>query len=117
MIEGHLTSSDLAAATDRIPFAKLLGVEATFLAKDRIEARMPVRPEHCNPMGGLHGGACISVADTLGAMGAFPKLPEGAAGAATLESKTNFIGPARAGETVPAAGTSGALVTQIQMTL
>ena len=138
MTAADLTTSDLAAATDRIPFAKLLGIEATFLSHDRIEARMVVKPEHCNPMGGLHGGACISIADTLGAMGAFRNLPEGAAGTTTLESKTNFIGPARAGETVLAvctplhvgrrtsiwqtrivteAGKTVAIVTQTQMTL
>jgi 1,4-dihydroxy-2-naphthoyl-CoA hydrolase len=138
MTETRLTPSELAAATERIPFARLLGIEATHLAKDRIEARMVVKPEHCNPMGGLHGGACISIADTLGAMAAFRNLPEGANGTTTLESKTNFIGPARAGETVLAvctplhvgrrtsiwqtriateAGKTVAIVTQTQMTL
>ena len=40
------------------------------------------------------------IADTLGAMGAFRRLPEGANGTTTLESKTNFIGVAKVGETV-----------------
>lgn len=138
MTRNDPTASDPAAATDRIPFARLLGIEATFLSKERVEARMVVKPEHCNPMGGLHGGACMSIADTLGALGAFRNLPEGAAGTTTLESKTNFIGPARAGETVLAvctplhvglrtsiwqtriateAGRTVAIVTQTQMTL
>jgi uncharacterized protein (TIGR00369 family) len=89
-------------------------------------------------MGGLHGGATISIADTLGAMCAFRNLPEGANGTTTLESKTNFLGPAKAGETVvavctpvhvgrrtsiwqtkigTAAGKPVALVIQTQMTL
>jgi len=138
MIEDRLTTSDLAAAVERIPFAHMLGIEATHISNDRIEARMLVKPEHCNPMGGLHGGACISIADTLGAMGAFRNLPEGVNGTTTLESKTNFIGPARAGETVVAvctplhvgrrtsiwqtriateAGKTVAIVIQTQMTL
>jgi 1,4-dihydroxy-2-naphthoyl-CoA hydrolase len=128
----------LAEQIGRIPFAKHLGIELTFAAKDRIEARFAVKPEHCNPMGGLHGGCCISIADTLGAMGAFRNLPDGANGTTTLESKTNFLGPARAGETVLAvctpihvgrrtsiwqtriateAGKAVALVIQTQMTL
>ena len=61
---------------------------------------MLVRPDMCNPVHGLHGGAAMSLADTLGAMGASMNLPEGANGTTTLESKTNFIGAAREGETV-----------------
>lgn len=121
-----------------IPFAGLLDIEVVSSTKERIEARMLVRPELCNPMAGLHGGAAMSLADTLGAMGASMNLPEGANGTTTLESKTNFIGPARSGETVVAvctplhigrrtsiwqtritteAGKTVALVTQTQMVL
>lgn len=121
-----------------IPFAGLLNIEIVSAEKDRIEARMTVRPDMCNPVKGLHGGATMSLADTLGAMGASMNLPEGAAGTTTLESKTNFIGVAREGETVLAvctplhigkrtsiwqtkitteAGKTVALVTQTQMVL
>lgn len=121
-----------------IPFAGVLGIEIVSATKERIEARMLVRPDMCNPMKGLHGGAAMSLADTLGAMGASMNLPEGASGTTTLESKTNFIGGAREGETVTAvctpihigrrtsiwqtkitseAGKSVALVTQTQMVL
>ncbi|MEP7210743.1 MAG: PaaI family thioesterase [Alphaproteobacteria bacterium] len=131
-------SDNLNAHIDRIPFAKLLGIEVISVADDRIEAKLTVKPEHCNPMGGLHGGAAISIADTLGAMCAFRNLPEGANGTTTLESKTNFLGPAKSGDTVIAvctpihvgrrtsvwqtkltteAGKSVALVIQTQMTL
>lgn len=85
-----------------IPFAGVLGIDVTCAEKDRIEARMPVRPDMCNPVRVLHGGAIMSFADTLGAIGASMNLPEGAAGTTTLESKTNFIGSAREGETVVA---------------
>ena len=90
----------LAAVAAHIPFAQHLGVEVTELLEQRVVARMLVRPEFCNPMGGLHGGAMMSLADTLGAILAFRNLPEGAGGTTTLESKTNFIGPARVGEVV-----------------
>jgi uncharacterized protein (TIGR00369 family) len=121
-----------------IPFAGLLGIDVISAEKDRIEARMLVRSDMCNPMKGLHGGAAMSLADTLGAMGASINLPEGAGGTTTLESKTNFIGVAREGETVMAvctplhigrrtsiwqtritseAGKTVALVTQTQMVL
>jgi 1,4-dihydroxy-2-naphthoyl-CoA hydrolase len=131
-------ANDLSPMIDRIPFAKMLGIELVSFANDRIVARLTVKPEHCNPMGGLHGGALISIADTLGAIGAFANLPDGANGTTTLESKTNFLGPVKAGETVIAtctpvhvgrrtsiwqtevvteAGRKAALVIQTQMTL
>ena len=121
-----------------IPFAGVLNIEVVSAEKDRVEARMLVRPDMCNPVRGLHGGAAMSLADTLGAMGASMNLPEGARGTTTLESKTNFIGVAAEGETVIAvctpihigrrtsiwqtkitseAGKSIALVTQTQMVL
>ena len=121
-----------------IPFAGLIGIDVVSAEKDRIEARLLVRPDLCNPVKGLHGGAAMALADTLGAMGASMNLPEGAAGTTTLESKTNFIGVAREGETVAAvctplhigkrtsiwqtritseAGKTVALVTQTQMVL
>lgn len=124
--------------TSRIPFAGVLGIELVSATKERIEARMLVRPELCNPVGTLHGGAAMSLADTLGAVGASMNLPEGANSTTTLESKTNFIGATKSGETVIAvttpvhigrrtsiwqtkitneAGKSVALVTQTQMVL
>ena len=121
-----------------IRFAGLIGVDVASAEKERIEARLLVRPDLCNPLKGLHGGAAMALADTLGAMGASMNLPAGAAGTTTLESKTNFIGVAREGETVvavctplhigkrtsiwqtritSAAGKTVALVTQTQMVL
>src|SRR5262245_47319617 len=83
-----------------VPFAGLIGMELVSVEKERIEARMVVRPDLCNPMGGLHGGAAMSLADTMGAMAAFRNLPPDAKGTTTLESKTNFIGAVQSGETV-----------------
>ena len=80
----------------------------------------------------------MSFADTLGAFAAMHVLPEGANGTTTLESKTNFLGSAKEGETVlghctpvhigrrtsvwqtkitTEAGRNVALVTQTQMVL
>jgi uncharacterized protein (TIGR00369 family) len=60
---------------------------------------MDVRPELCTSPAVLHGGAIMAFADTLGALGTIANLPDGA-GTTTIESKTNFIGPAPAGTTV-----------------
>lgn len=44
----------------------------------------------------------MALADTLGAIGAYLALPEGATGTTTIESKTNFLAPAAKGATVTA---------------
>ena len=49
----------------------------------------------------LHGGAIMSLADTLGAVATMLNLPE-RGGTTTIESKTNFLGPAAVGSTVVA---------------
>ena len=83
------------------PFARLVGLEVTEAEKTRVAARLTVREEICTSGHILHGGAVMAFADTLGAIGAFLNLPAGA-GTTTLESKTNFIGAARVGETITA---------------
>lgn len=85
---------------DAMPFAKLMGVQITEASADRVMGTLPVRPELCTAGGILHGGAIMAFADSLGAVGAFMSLPEGAVGTTTLESKTNFLGGAKAGSTV-----------------
>lgn len=86
-------------AAETLPFAELLGVVFTAAAKDRVMAEMTVREELCTRPAVLHGGAIMAFADTLGATGTIVNLPEGAS-TTTIESKTNFIGPAPAGTKV-----------------
>ena len=121
-----------------LPYAKLLEIEIVEASKDAIRAKMKVRPEMCTSGHILHGGAIMSFADTLGAFGATMNLPDGSNGTTTLESKTNFLGSAKEGETVlgvctpvhvgrrtsvwqtkitTEAGRNVALVTQTQMVL
>ena len=83
----------------RLPFADLLGIRVTETTADRVVAEMEVRPELCTSPAVLHGGAVMAFADTLGALGTIANLPKGA-GTTTIESKTNFIGPAPVGTTV-----------------
>src|SRR3954454_13984285 len=79
-----------------LPFARLLGIEYTAAAKDRVAARMMVRDELCTAHAVLHGGAIMAFADSLGAAGTILNLPDGA-GTTTIESKTNFMAPALLG--------------------
>ena len=80
-----------------LPFAELLGVEFMSAGSDAIEARMLVRPEFCTLGGFAHGGAIMSLADTLGGAAAFVSLGAEAKGTTTLESKTNFLAGAPVG--------------------
>ena len=51
----------------------------------------------CTAGGALHGGALMGLADNVGGFCAFLNLPDGAAGTATIESKTNFFAAVREG--------------------
>ena len=94
-----------AFSADIIPFAKTMGVEIIDASAERVVGRLLVRPDLCTTGGTLHGGAVMALADTLGAIGAYLALPQGASGTTTLESKTNFLGAAKAGTTVSAEAT------------
>lgn len=83
------------------PFPRLMGLEVTEATKTAVRGRLPVRRELCTSANILHGGAIMAFADTLGAIGAFLNLPEGAL-TTTIESKTNFIGAAKEGTAVVA---------------
>jgi 1,4-dihydroxy-2-naphthoyl-CoA hydrolase len=87
---------------DTMPFAKLMGVKVLEAWAEKIVAELTVRDDLCTSGGILHGGAAMAFADSLGAIGAFLSLPEGAIGTTTIESKTNFLGAAKAGSTIRA---------------
>ena len=77
MMEGH--------------FPEYLGVRFVHVDQEVVRAELTVRKEICTmPAAVLHGGAIMSLADTIGAVATFLNLPPGA-GTTTLESKTNFL--------------------------
>jgi uncharacterized protein (TIGR00369 family) len=123
---------------DAMPFSRLMGVQIDAATPERIVGRLEVSAELCTTGGILHGGAAMAFADSLGAIGAFLTMPEGANGTTTIESSTKFLGAAPVGtmliaETEPAKvgrrvsvwqtrirtaeGRDVALVTQTQMNL
>jgi 1,4-dihydroxy-2-naphthoyl-CoA hydrolase len=91
--------------TMKMPFAELKGVKFTEVEKDRVVARMLVRPDLCTLHHTIHGGALMALADSVGAAATVVNLPEDAKGTTTIESKTNFIGGAQEGATVIATAT------------
>jgi uncharacterized protein (TIGR00369 family) len=89
----------------KMPFAELKGVTFTEAERDRVVARMLVRPDLCTLNHTVHGGALMALADSVGAAATAINLPEDAKGTTTIESKTNFIGGAKEGSTVIATAT------------
>ncbi len=88
-----------------MPFATLLGMDASDATPERVIATLVVTPELCTVGNAVHGGALMAFADSVGAIGAFLNLPEGAAGTTTIESKSNFVGRAVVGDTLKAVTT------------
>jgi uncharacterized protein (TIGR00369 family) len=89
----------------KMPFADLKGVTFVEADRDRVVARMTVRPDLCTANNTIHGGAIMAFADSVGAAATVVNLPEDAKGTTTLESKTNFIGGAKEGATLIATAT------------
>lgn len=79
-----------------MPFAELLGLTLSEATPERVEGSMAWAPERCTTAGLLHGGALMSLADSVGAVCAFLHLPEGAS-TSTIESKTNLFRGVREG--------------------
>lgn len=89
----------------KMPFAELKGVAFTEAEKDRVVARMKVRPDLCTLGHVIHGGALMALADLVGAAATVINLPEDAKGTTTIESKTNFISGAKEGSVLVATAT------------
>jgi 1,4-dihydroxy-2-naphthoyl-CoA hydrolase len=82
---------------DAMPFARELGIEIDTAGPDEVTGRLAWAPERTTAGGVMHGGALMTLADSLGAACAFLNLPAGAS-TTTLESKTNFFRAVRDGE-------------------
>lgn len=54
-----------------------LGIEFTEIGDDYLKASMPVCAKTHQPMGILHGGASVALAETVGSLAAFMAAPAG----------------------------------------
>jgi uncharacterized protein (TIGR00369 family) len=76
--------------------ADLLGIEFEEIAAERASATMPVTPDHHQPLGYLHGGASVVLAETVASVGATAgALPDKVAFG--LEINANHIRPKQSG--------------------
>lgn len=83
--------------------AGLLGITFQAIGPERVEATMPVTPDHHQPFGILHGGASVLFAESVASFGAYLAAPAGKA-AVGVEINANHIRSMREG-TLTAVGT------------
>lgn len=69
MINPDITVEDLNKM-NKNTMMEHLGLEFTAIGKDYISAKMPVDHRHHQPYGLLHGGASVTMAETLGSVAA-----------------------------------------------
>jgi uncharacterized protein (TIGR00369 family) len=98
-----------------MPLGATLGMRAVSLARDDVVLELDFSDGLTTSGGIMHGGTIMALADAAGACCAFANLPEGAAGTATIESKTNMLravrdGTVRATSTVLHAGSTTIVV-------
>lgn len=88
-----------------MPLCATLGVDAEEMTPQRVVLTLAWRPDLCTSNGLMHGGAVMALADAAGGACAYNNLPEGAVGTSTIESKTNFLGAIKEGQTLTATST------------
>ncbi|MET0997327.1 MAG: PaaI family thioesterase [Marmoricola sp.] len=85
-----------------MPYAAHLDMQLIAASPEEVVATMDWAPETTTTGGAMHGGALMSLADTIGGTVAFLNLPEGAA-TSTISSSSVFLRAVREG-TVTATG-------------
>ena len=72
------------------PYVNHLGIHFTVVEEGRIEARMPLKDEHRQYSGVIHGGVLAALADTIAGFAAYTMLPLDR-DVLTAELKTSFL--------------------------
>jgi 1,4-dihydroxy-2-naphthoyl-CoA hydrolase len=93
---GRVSSHEPADLLRLMPFAVTTGIELDRAAPDEVAGRLAWAPERCTAGGVLHGGALMTLADTVGAVCAFLNLPPGAS-TSTVASSTSLVRAVRSG--------------------
>ncbi|HEX2904513.1 MAG TPA: PaaI family thioesterase [Jatrophihabitans sp.] len=91
--------------SELVPFTGLVGVNFIEINEQRVIGTLEVTPERSTIGGSLHGGAQMTLADSVAAVLATANLPAGATGTVTIDSHTHFLGAARQGTVSAAART------------
>lgn len=70
-----------------------LGIEITLLERGKVIATMPVDERTRQPVGLLHGGASVALAETVASVGAYELVDKETEGVAGLEINANHVRP------------------------
>jgi uncharacterized protein (TIGR00369 family) len=81
----------------RPTLADALGMELVALTDEYLEGRMPVDGRTHQPMGLLHGGASVALAETLGSIGAATRIDNTKQACVGLEINANHLKGVRDG--------------------
>ena len=87
---------DLDSLKEKESLVKDLGIEYAETEPDRVVMTMPVDERHVQPMGFLHGGASVVLAETVATVGASLNCPEGKTAFGT-EINASHLRPKREG--------------------
>ena len=87
---------DVKEVMERGGVTKDLGIEFTSLEPEEIVATMPVDARHLQPLGFLHGGVSVTLAESVATVGAWLNCPPGK-GAFGSEINASHLRPKRSG--------------------
>ncbi len=81
-------------------FMELLGIVFTAATEDSLEARMPITPKLYQPMEVVHGGALISLAESVGSAASFLLVEPELFNVLGSAVNSQHIAPARKGSLI-----------------
>jgi 1,4-dihydroxy-2-naphthoyl-CoA hydrolase len=87
---------DFGSLQEKEGLVKDLGIEYVELESEKVVMTMPVDERHCQPLGYLHGGASVVLAETVATTGAWLNCPPGKV-AFGSEINASHLRPKRSG--------------------
>lgn len=81
------------------PFSQYVGLTVTQICEGYAEAILPVRGEHLNPLGFVHGGCLYTLADVVCGSAAISYGKQ----SVTLSGSLNYLSPGKSGSELRAA--------------
>lgn len=94
---GRMPDLALINAAGAATLSEHIGIEVVDVGPDWLRARMPVDPRTHQPMGRLHGGASVVLAETIGSVAANACIDNAAFVAVGMEINANHLRPAYSG--------------------
>ncbi len=96
MIDPNIKLEDVRKFAE-VNMMEHIGIEFTGVGEDYIEAKMPVDHRTTQPFGLLHGGASVTLAESLGSLAASLVVNEDSKLAVGLEINSNHLKAVRSG--------------------